>query len=66
MMYADGTTNSASAGDNFDEVVHCVATNALKMLARGDKGDLTPMLRFDALAGSIGAGVVDFVIWIVF
>lgn len=62
-MYADGTTNSAAVGDNFDEVVYCVAANALKMLARGDKRDLTTMLRFDALAESIGAGVVDLVIW---
>ena len=62
-MYADGTTNSAAAGDSFDEVVYCVAANALKILARGDKRDLATMLRFDALAESIGAGVVDFVIW---
>jgi hypothetical protein len=62
ITYADGTTNSAAVGDSLDGLVFCVAQNALKIAARGDRRELATMLRFDALTKAIGAGVVGFVI----
>ena len=57
IAYADGTTNSAAVGDNPDELVHCVAEDASKIAAYGDRRVLETMLWFDALTKSIGVGV---------
>jgi hypothetical protein len=65
ITYADGRMNSAAVGDNLDELVYCVAENALKIAACGDRRELAAILSFDALTKSIGAGVVDFVVWMV-
>jgi hypothetical protein len=62
ITYADGRMNLVAVGDNLEELVYCVAENALKMAACGDRRELAAMLSFDALTKAIGAGVVDFVV----